>query len=163
MVACGGSDSGLVSEARRLYGKRIVLPSNYESISYSGVPNVSNGIAKKFKLVTYIDSTTCGECAFRLVKEWDELLKEIPETSDVGFIPIIYPSDREEIRGLLGLFRIEWPLLYDTNNKFLTENKLQVRSRNKTFLLDEKNRIIVIGEPLKAPALWSVYKEAMGI
>lgn len=163
LVACGERDSRLVKEARSLYGKRIVLPSEYESISYSGIPNVGNEIAKKFKIATYIDSISCGDCAFRLVKEWDKLLKDIPATADVGFIPVIYPSDREEIRRLLGLFEIEWPLLYDIRDEFLTKNKLEVLARNKTFLLDEKNRIIVIGEPLNAPALWSVYKKAMGI
>lgn len=161
LAACGTQDSRLVREAKKLYGKQIVLPSEYESLSVSGIPDIADEMYKRYKIVTYIDSSSCSECAFQLVKKWDELLRDIPLHADVGFIPVMYPYDKEEITELLEQFKIEWPLLYDVKNEFIVRNKLNVLARNRTFMLDENNKIIVVGEPLNALPLWEVYKEAM--
>ncbi len=32
-------------------------------------------------------------------------------------------------------------------------------ARNKTFLLDKKNRILVVGEPFENKEKWNVYKK----
>ena len=36
-------------------------------------------------------------------------------------------------------------------------------ARNKTFLLDKKNRILVVGEPFGNKEKWDVYKKAKNI
>lgn len=161
IISCGSKESRLLREAKKLYGKQIVLPSEYESLSISGIPDITDEMHKRYKIVTYIDSSSCSECAFKIVKQWDELLKDIPAHADVGFIPVMYPYNKEEIGKLLELYAIEWPLLYDVRNEFIAKNRLKVLARNKTFLLDENNRIIVVGEPLNAAPLWDVYKKAM--
>lgn len=106
LAACGTKDSRLVKESKKLYGKQIILPLEYESLSVSGIADITDEIHKKYKIITYIDSTTCNECAFKLVKQWDDLLSDIPTHAEVGFIPVIYSYNKDEIRGLLKLFEI---------------------------------------------------------
>ena len=41
----------------------------------------------------------------------------------------------------------------------LKNNKLtNILARNRTFLLDAQNHIILVGEPLNNPQLWKLYK-----
>jgi len=86
------------------------------------------------------------------------------EVSDepVGFIPVVYPNEMIDLIDALKALQIEFPLFYDTENKFLEINKMEkTLARNRTFLLDAHNKIIVVGEPLALNKLWKLYKNTL--
>jgi len=118
-------------------------------------------LAKPLKIVTYIDKNSCSECSMRILLHWSELLREVSGDS-VGFIPVIYPNNASDLMDALKTLQIDFPLLYDIDNMFLNMNKLgKTLARNRTFLLDSNNKIIVIGEPLVSEKLWKVYKNTL--
>ena len=53
--------------------------------------------------------------------------------------------------------RFHYPLFIDVEDKFNSLNKLPAESRFRTFLLDENNRIILIGNPVQNPKIRDLY------
>lgn len=47
------------------------------------------------------------------------------------------------------------------DSAFNKANKLEILARNKTFLLDGDNRVVVVGEPFGNEKLWQVYDQAI--
>jgi len=151
-----------VEQAKKLYGKKITFPTEYLSVVGSGTgPSIDSELAKPLKIVTYLDENSCSECALQILKHWETLSQEVSGYS-VGFIPVVYPNDTTELKNALQALQIDIPLFYDKGNKYIKQNKMEkVLARNRTFLLDDNNRIIVIGEPLASEALWRVYKNTI--
>ena len=151
-----------VAQAKKLYGKKIKLPAEYLSIaSGEGVFSIDTELSKPLKIVTYLDKNSCSECALKIFNHWEELLKEVSGYS-FGFIPIVFPNDISALKDAMSALQIDFPLFYDKDNKFLKINKLEkTLARNRTFLLDANNKIIVIGEPLASDELWRVYKNTL--
>lgn len=153
------NDPNAISQAKKLYGKKIEFPTQYFSLgSGERIFSIDAELAKPLKIVTYLDKNSCSECALRILLRWEELLHEISGDL-VGFIPVVYPNDLSDLTDALQILQINFPLFYDVENIFLNMNKLEkTLARNRTFLLDSNNKIIVIGEPLASQKLWQVYK-----
>lgn len=156
---CGNDEK---YQIMHLIGKEIVLDESYQSISISKKDSTHQSafseLKKPIKIVTYMDSSSCTGCAMQILIQWNRLLREI-QSDSVGFVTVVYPSDTNRLKMALRNLNLWNPLLYDTNNKFLINNKLlNVFARNRTFLLDKNNNIIVVGEPLRKSKLWNLYK-----
>ncbi len=161
-LSCGNSDSDIATEAKKLYGKKIKFPETYTSFSVANEKgSIDEELVKQLKIVTYLDQNACTECALSILKQWELFLQDITEYN-VGFIPVIYPQDQAELGNALEMLLIEFPLLYDTHDTFLKDNKIEkVHPINQTYLLDAKNKAIVVGEPIYSKALWEVYMETI--
>jgi hypothetical protein len=165
-VGAGCRESGYpnaLEQAKKLYGKKIEFPAAYLSVAAAdSIPPIDEELARRFRIVTYLDQQSCTECALQILSHWQELLAEIPPQISVGFVPVVYPNDTAELKRALQTLQIDRPLLYDKENEFLGTNKLEkILARNRSFLLDESDRIVVIGEPLISAELWQVYKNTL--
>ena len=108
-----------------------------------------------------MDSSACTLCAMQILLEWNSILKEVLSDS-VGFVTVVAPSNQADIKSSLNVLNLQNPLLYDTNNCFLKNNKINnILAKNRTFLLDEQNNIILVGEPIHKPQLWELYKNTI--
>ena len=152
-----------LEQAKKLYGRKIHFPTDYLSVTTGGSTlSIDSELAKPLKIVTCLDQNTCSECSLQILKQWQELIADIPQEISVGFIPIVYPNDTTELRRALQILGIGLPLFYDKENKYPRTNKLEkTLARNRSFLLDKDNRIVVIGEPLASAELWQLYKNAL--
>lgn len=160
--ACGSNEPELIRQAKRLLGRKIELPVQYVSVPAAvGTVRLEDELAKPYKIITYLDRNACTKCALSVLKDWEEHLRDIPK-EQVGFIPVIYPIDRSELKMVVTALQLEYPLLYDVDNKFIDKNKLGgIRAVNRSFLLDSHSRIVVIGEPLNSGKLWMLYKNTL--
>ena len=146
-------------EIRELHGRKIEFCRNYESISLKDSLSIETELLCGVKIVTYIDESSCSECVMRSLLLWKRKISEL--THRVGFIPVVFPADKNEIYTTLKNLRITSPLMYDTDNVFIKRNKLTVLARNRTFLLDRNNRIVLVGEPILNKSLWELYKRTI--
>ena len=55
------------------------------------------------------------------------------------------------------------PLMFYDSEVFKTENRLDVLARNKTFLLDQDNKIVLVGEPFNNQKLLNLYVKEIQI
>lgn len=148
-----------------LTGKQIQIDTSYQSFSVRDEePSLKSALhefEKPIKIITYMDRSSCTQCAMQILIEWNNLVKEV-ESDSVGFVIIIYPTDKIELKTALSALKLQNSLLYDTNNNFLKDNKLtNILARNRTFLLDKNNKIILVGEPLNKTKLWELYKNSI--
>ena len=148
-----------------LIGKQIRIDDRCRSLSAKEgelyAKSAFYELEKPIKIITYMDSSSCTQCALQILVEWNRMLKEVVSDS-VGFVTVVYPVDETGLRLALGMLQLENSLLYDASNRFLKDNKLiRVLARNRTFLLDKNNRVILVGEPFHKPQLWELYKSSI--
>ena len=91
-------------------------------------------------------------------------LKDFMDTLDLtNFDVRIYLNikDFELIRHYLGRWRFEYPIVLDRDNRFELVNEIPRESEFQTFLLNEQNQVILVGNPLKNSELKQLYLKTM--
>ena len=103
-------------------------------------------------LIVYTDSTSCTSCAINKQDLWFPFLEYCKRyKGKLSFYFIYAPSkkDRKGVELALKNINFDYPILLDTLGEFerlnphLPENKVL-----HTFLLDENNHVILVGNPL---------------
>ena len=118
-------------------------------------------LKKDFKLVVYLDSAGCTECHLSL-DEWSVTIREMKFLNeDVSFIFIVNNSSESVIRSLLSKHRFNYPVFIDKNDSFFKLNSLTNEHRFQVFLLDKKNNILLVGDPVRNDEIWKLYKTAV--
>ena len=123
--SCENSNPDAVAQAKKLYGKKIKFPMEYLSVGIAeSTLSVGTELTKPLKIVTYLDKNSCSECALKILKHWERLLQEV-SNYPVAFVPVVFPNDTTGLKNALQALQIDFPLFYDTENKFLKINKLE--------------------------------------
>ena len=144
---------------RKWVGKEIVFPDSLP-VKIQGrdtlCPDWSD---QPYKIVVYIDSAECTDCNLRFY-EWSKLIRETQEARlPVAFIFIAHMKDYAELEILAKRDRFTYPIWYDRHHEFGKRNHLPDDPKYQTLLLDEQNRVVLIGRPQRNPSLWQVYKK----
>lgn len=118
----------------------------YDSISVSG-----------FKIVSYVDSIGCTSCKLNL-NMWKNLITEFDSIdSEVSFLFYIHPGDAHELKKLLKREKFEYPVCIDENDEFNKLNNFPSDVNFHTFLIDQSNKIVAIGNPAHNPKIRELY------
>lgn len=164
MISCGSKNSQaekMKKEIKSLMGKSIELPINTRCV-IKGRDTIVNELEKPVKIVTYIDSNTaCSECAMQVLLAWRHLMNDIPIKDELGFIYIMNSGKMQESDRILEKLGVNFPVYYDLDNQYIEKNNLHVSAMARTFLLDQDNTVILVGEPLGREKLWELYKETV--
>lgn len=133
------------------YGKEIFFPKGMvatimgdSSIVYSDLDYVK----KSRKIVFYADSLECVDCDLNLL-EWMDFMEVADSVTgqDISFLFYFSPKKEKEIISTLRLERFDVPVFIDYECKFEKLNRLPNNQLFRTFLLNENNKIILIGNP----------------
>ena len=117
-----------------------------------------NGLFKG-RLFTYIDTIGCSTCNFRAL-DWKRIIHEADSiTSNVTFIFYAHLKNYEEFEVYTGINRFNYPIFYDYEGKCDRQNHLPDDVFYQTFLLDENNKVQLIGKPIPDSKLWELYKK----
>lgn len=106
---------------------------------------------KPLKLVVYNDSSVCKPCLMAHISEWTGICNT-PACKDVDFYFIFSAkeADIEEYRKGYVINDVQHPVLLDTANVFQKSNPhIPGEWIYHTFLLDENDKIIFVGNPLR--------------
>ena len=154
MSGCGRIENDRLREVKKLMGRKIVFDSSLEPIACN-MAEAQNPLDAKVKIVAYIDEMACTNCALKILIDWQESMVDMDKR--VEFVPVIYPVDKAKLQDFLCANDVKYELMYDAENKFKKQNRLDVSYLNRTFLLDSNNRIVLVGEPIGNPTLWKLY------
>jgi hypothetical protein len=111
----------------------------------------------KIKIVSRINSQ-CHSCVHHLDQWKQELMKRFKDRS-IQFVFYLY-TDSFELFKRKFYHRISgtYPLLIDTTNAFIRDNNLpKMDQRFHTFLLNRKNEVILVGNPLLNSEIRELY------
>lgn len=124
-----------------------------------GKDSIYNSIpASKFKILVYTDSVGCVGCNLRL-SQWKEWMTQINSISDnnVSFLFFIHPKDMTDLLLLLYSQNFDVPICIDKNNSLHKLNHFPSNAMLQTFLLDEHNKVLAIGNPMLNPQIKELY------
>jgi hypothetical protein len=135
---------------KKWHGKELFLPQN-KQITNNNITNAPN-----LKIVSYVDGN-CGACVSDLNK-WRTVIKDFKSHKNIDCIFYINTLDFDALSKFInkdGLYPI--PLVDDFDNVFFERNALERNKLFQTFLLDEKNKVILIGSPIFNEKLKALY------
>nr|WP_302829589.1 DUF1573 domain-containing protein [uncultured Bacteroides sp.] len=120
---------------------------------------ISDSLAETdFTIVSYVDSVGCLSCKLNL-RKWEELMSELSNIADikVGCLFFLQTTDTERIEYLLQWDMFTYPLYFDDKNSFNQLNHFPKDDKFHTFLLDENNKVVAIGNPVHNPKIKELY------
>ena len=118
-----------------------------------------------YKVLIYVDSNGCTSCKLQLPK-WKELIAYTDSVTgnNIPFLFFFQSKDDKELRYILKRDNFNRPVCIDRNSELDKLNRFPQNITFQTFLLDKKNRIVVIGNPIHNLAVKDLYlKQIMGI
>jgi len=159
MCSCDNSPR-LIQEVKKLNGKIVEFPK-YEILAFDSILTQDSCYnTNDIKLVSYIDNVPCTPCILNMLQNHvNEVNKELGE--GFPYMIVLQTDDRQKLINTIREYNFRIPIMYYRDSRFADVNKLYVLARNKTFLLNRDNKIVVVGEPFANKQLWNVYKKAI--
>lgn len=161
-------NNGLKKDVRTLQSCPINLP--LDSLEY-----ISNGYTMinsndHLKFIVYSDTTICSSCEIKQMYKWNNFLKEVETFNRKIKVYFIFSPQRKNIDIFYFLITTNppaSPIFVDTTNVFLRSNPhIPKNPALHTFLLDENNKVILVGNPLENKHIeemfWRIVKEKLG-
>lgn len=146
-------------EVREFYGKQLILP---ERAWYFWGEQVKPEPVNRLKIVIYYDLFDCIPCKSKEFSLWRPLLDEVRNKNiPVRIIPVCSSANDTFIHALYESNDLDIPCIWDRQKEFEKTNILPDNPLYHTFLLDEENKICLIGTPLYNPDLWLNYKKVI--
>lgn len=139
-------------------GKEIVFPKEMtftqfvtDTVDYE-IPNA------EYKVLVYVDSIGCTSCKLQLHK-WKELIEYTDSVTNgkVPFLFFFHSKDYKEIRYLLKRDGFDRPVCIDLDDRLNKLNKFPADMTFQTFLLDKKNQVKALGNPVHNTAVKDLY------
>lgn len=150
--ACSNRERQLKKEIKVLQSNVIRLPSKGLILRQGKVlqkVNVNEGF---FKLVVYVDSVECTPCAINHIDSWERFIDYADQFNDKVRFCFIFSPMKQELSGvklMIANTMFDYPILLDTLGEFDEYNPhLPENSALHTFLLDEYNNVILVGNPM---------------
>ncbi len=151
-------------EIKAFTGQEIRLPQKGEY--FLGGKDTTSKIVDelKGKIVVYSDATECSTCEISNLYKWSEIIDIQKWTRDkVGVVFVMTPKaiDVAEIRrAIINNRQVEANIILDSFAEMPELNPyLPTKSRFKTFLLDQNNKVVLVGNPLGNEKMWELYKK----
>lgn len=159
LFACSNSKKEYIySQLKDIEGKILNYP-NLDSLTIQGKRTVKFYLNQhKHTIVTYIDSGGCTKCKLHL-SEWKRLIHEVTSiTNDsMPVLFFLYPKNRNELVSTLRKELFNYPVYIDDNNAFNNLNTLPDNNDFHTFLVNEEQKVIAIGNPIHNPKVKELY------
>ena len=117
-----------------------------------------------YKVLVYVDSVGCTSCKLQL-DSWKKVIKEMTEETgkDIPFLFYFHPKDMKELRYLTRRDNFTYPVCFDEKDELNALNRFPSDMTFQTFLLDEENRVVSVGNPVHNPKVKELYlKHIMG-
>ncbi len=108
------------------------------------------------KLVVYVDSTSCSSCLMKNMYHWYDVIDEVERRYHGKLKTVfIFNPIKKQLRIFEYAYRnsaFGYPIFVDTTNVFRRMNTHIANSKEyHTFLLNEENRVVLVGCPLTNP------------
>lgn len=166
LASCSLKDRKLENDVEHFLGTVISIPEyQMQRFGSGGIDSLdrANG---RYQMVVYTDSTECSPCAIKHLNNWESIidtLESFPLYKGTVFIFSPSKSSYEEVNEELRKTNIKYSMYLDTCNVFLNKNRgIPSNGRMHTFLIDDNNRVALIGNPLTNEKIRTMYYELLG-
>lgn len=112
----------------------------------------------KYSILTYVDSIGCMSCKLQL-REWMAFIDELDSQSKSS-IPVYFflrPKNKKEMINILKRDQFRYPVCIDEQDSLNALNHFPDAISFNTFLLDQNNRVIAMGNPILNSQIKKLY------
>jgi hypothetical protein len=133
-------------------GKQIQYPGDVQCcvLGKDTISNLCNSLLQKeYKILLYVDSAGCSGCRLKLL-EWKQLIAEADTLfpQKLAFVFFIQPKSKKEAIFLFRKDNFRYPAFIDMNDDLNKLNHFPTQVEFQCFLLDENNKVLMIGNPV---------------
>ena len=122
------------------------------------------------KLIVFSDSNVCASCKLKMMYKWNDFLDKMQQYEKGVMAYFIFSPSNKNMRTFHCIVKdilYSYPIYIDTMNVFLRSNPyIPSNPALHTFLLDENNDVILVGDPTTNPRIeelfWRTVKERLG-
>ena len=158
-VLLWGCANSRESYIKRMIGSELIINVDSMFIGDNSRSYI-NDLDKQLKIVVYSDSSNCNACDIQFPL-WRIRYRELSRENDTGLIFIINTKDISDMELNANVVKAPGLRLYDSQGVFKKNNRLFDHREFHVFLLDQDNKIILIGNPLTNHNLYALYKRAI--
>ena len=159
MASCSESDKERLSKlVNEWEGKEILFPT-HSTFTVQGKDTVDFEYGNAdYKVITYIDSVGCTSCKLQLHR-WKDLVAEVDSLTNgnVPFLFYFHPKDMKELRYLTRRDDFTYPVCFDEKDELNRLNHFPSDMTFQTFLLDNDNKVVAMGNPVLNPKIKELY------
>lgn len=131
-----------------------------DSLKYFNIKSgwMQKPIMQKNKIIIYLNGG-CEDCIYELLY-WKTIINEFKK-SKVSFLFYVNTLDMNQLIDKLKYMDFIYPVIIDTKNSFFIKNKLDKSKMYQVFLITNKNKIILIGNPIINKEIHNLYKKTI--
>lgn len=159
LFSCGKSRESMITRMVKDWdGKEILFPV-HSSFYVQGRDSIASlYFNKQYRIVTYVDSIGCTSCKLQLFR-WKQFMHQIDSLNNdnTSFLFYFHPKRKKEICYILLRDKFVSSICFDENNEFYRLNKFPNDMAFQTFLLDNNNRVLAIGNPIHNSKVKELY------
>ncbi len=157
------SKNALEMELRAFKEHKISLPSNLiaKKRGKQPVPD-STLLNRPLKMIIYVDPKDCTDCKLLALMPYHMFILENATNTNFGVIFILHTPNMEEAEVILKEINFPHTVFYDLNGDFERLNPhLPQDDVFHTFLMNESNDVLLVGNPTHNEALKELYLKAI--
>jgi len=141
--------------------KEIIIPQNL-TVKSLGINIIDKKMQRhRYNILVYVDSVGCTSCNLGLT-EWKAYIEKSKlKAYNVGFLFVVQSNNYTEFEQQLKCKQFSYPIIYDPHGTFNKLNKFPKENKYHTFLLDKKNKVVLIGSPVKSENMYKLYDEVI--
>ena len=139
-------------------GKKVLFP-NQCVFTIGGIDTVDFPIENgQYKILSYADSTGCMGCKLNL-PAWTGFINQLDSVYGdiVKVMLFVHPKELRDFRYVLSRYDYEYPICIDMQDSINHLNHFLSDVMFQTFLLNQDNEIIAIGDPIHNPKIKELY------
>lgn len=163
--SCISSDK--TSENESNLNKKIYIPELVQLtyIAFSDTLNIPqyyfDFLQSNSKIIVYADSLSCVECDINLW-EWKLKLRELNKRNvNTKILFLLNSSYTQNIKQIIDRDLFAIPVFFESNKYFRNLNNFSVNIKATTFILNENNEIMLVGDPINNENMWELYKKVI--
>ena len=143
-------------DVEKILNKTITFPDDYVELSCNSTKNLDSLMNQNIKIVSYMDNVYCSPCIVKTLKIWQEEIRKIDD--NIAYIIVIHADESRKFIELSDTLTLRYPILFYDSCSFVEQNNLTgLLARNRTFLLNKRNEVMLVGEPFGKSKLTKLY------
>lgn len=162
-AACKPDNARISKSFEDWQGSKVEIPSDlvYTILNDTIEFNVNDC---DYKVLHYVDSIGCAACKLTL-PAWEQFMSEVMTNQDISvkLILIVNTSKPFDVYNSLKKYRFKYPIAIDTKNTFSSMNNLDEDQTTHTFLLNDNNEVVLIGNPVQNNDIKNLYLKELDI
>lgn len=151
LCSCTSTKKNKITRLLKEWDSKVIKFPAKSVFTIQGKDTITDLLSNRYeyKIVTYIDSIGCIGCKLQLPR-WVDYMNQIDSLTKrrVSFLFYFYSKNVNELNYILKRDQFSYPICLDKKDELNQLNRFPHEMAFQTFLLDKKNKVIAIGNPI---------------